>query len=104
MEKVNVEAAKLAREACPAGKLRGRRYRPTGKLMKPLGDLAPEEAEEAFFMQAQALLKGGVDLISIETMFSSRRRLPPFVPPRGWVASWLSLRSLTTKPRKVSSP
>lgn len=75
MEKVNVEAAKLAREARPAGKLVAGDIGPTGKLMKPLGDLAPEEAEEAFFMQAQALLKGGVDLISIETMFSLQEAL-----------------------------
>jgi 5-methyltetrahydrofolate--homocysteine methyltransferase len=70
MEIINVEAAKLAREACPTGKFVAGDIGPTGKLMKPLGDLVIEEAEEAFFTQAQALRKGGVDLISIETMFS----------------------------------
>jgi 5-methyltetrahydrofolate--homocysteine methyltransferase len=33
------------------------------------------EAEEAFFTQAQALIEGGVDLISIETMFSLEEAL-----------------------------
>jgi len=70
MEKINVEAAKLAREACPTGKFVAGDIGPTGKLIKPLGDLVLEEAEEAFFRQAQALIKGGADLISIETMFS----------------------------------
>lgn len=70
METINVEAARLAREACPAGKFVAGDIGPTGKLLKPLGDLVLEEAEEGFFRQAQALLKGGVDLISIETMFS----------------------------------
>jgi 5-methyltetrahydrofolate--homocysteine methyltransferase len=70
MERINEEAAKLAGEACPAGKFIAGDIGPTGKLLKPLGDLVIEEAEEAFFRQAQALLKGGVDLISIETMFS----------------------------------
>jgi 5-methyltetrahydrofolate--homocysteine methyltransferase len=74
-EIINVEAAKLAREACPAGKFVAGDIGPTGKLLKPLGDLAIEEAEEAFFRQAQALVKGGVDLISIETMFSLEEAL-----------------------------
>ena len=75
MERINVEAAKLAREACPSGKFVAGDIGPTGKLIKPLGDLVIEEAEEAFFRQAQALLKGGVDLISIETMFSLQEAL-----------------------------
>jgi 5-methyltetrahydrofolate--homocysteine methyltransferase len=74
-EIINVEAAKLAREACPAGKFVAGDIGPTGKLLKPLGDLVIEEAEEAFFRQAQALVKGGVDLISIETMFSLEEAL-----------------------------
>ena len=75
METINVEAARLAREACPAGKLVAGDIGPTGKLLKPLGDLVLEEAEERFFRQAQALIKGGVDLISIETMFSLEEAL-----------------------------
>lgn len=69
-ESINMEAASLAREACPGGKFVAGDIGPTGRLVKPLGDLVIEEAEEAFFQQAQALVKGGVDLISIETMFS----------------------------------
>jgi 5-methyltetrahydrofolate--homocysteine methyltransferase len=75
METINVAAAKLAREACPAGKLVAGDIGPTGKLIKPLGDLVIEEAEKTFFTQVQALLKGGVDLISIETMFSLEEAL-----------------------------
>jgi len=74
-EKINVEAARLAREACPAGKFVAGDIGPTGKLLKPLGDLVIEEAEEAFFRQAQALVKGGVDVVSIETMFSLQEAL-----------------------------
>jgi len=75
MERINVEAAKLAREACPSGRFVAGDMGPTGKLIKPLGDLVIEEAEEAFFRQTQALVKGGVDLISIETMFSLQEAL-----------------------------
>ena len=72
---INGEAARLAREVCPGGKFVAGDIGPTGKLIKPLGDLVIEEAEEAFFQQAQALVKGGVDLISIETMFSLEEAL-----------------------------
>jgi 5-methyltetrahydrofolate--homocysteine methyltransferase len=75
MDLINGEAARLARAACPAGKFVAGDMGPTGKLLKPLGDLAIEEAEEAFLHQAQALLKGGVDLISIETMFALEEAL-----------------------------
>jgi 5-methyltetrahydrofolate--homocysteine methyltransferase len=44
-------------------------------MLKPLGDLSPEEAEEGFLRQAEILIQEGVDLISIETMFSLEETL-----------------------------
>lgn len=75
MEIINVQAATLAKAACPDGKFVAGDIGPTGKLIKPLGDLVIEDAEEAFFRQAHALVKGGADLISIETMFSLEEAL-----------------------------
>jgi 5-methyltetrahydrofolate--homocysteine methyltransferase len=75
MEGINREAANIAKQACPAGKFVAGDIGPTGKLMKPLGTLAVEEAEEAFFRQAKALVETGVDFISIETMFSLEEAL-----------------------------
>jgi len=75
MEAINLEAAKIAREACPQGKFVAGDMGPTGKLFKPLGTLDPHAVEEAYRMQAEALIKGGVDLISIETMFSLQEAL-----------------------------
>ena len=40
----------------------------TGELISPFGTLEPQEAEEAFALQAQALARGGADLILVETM------------------------------------
>jgi 5-methyltetrahydrofolate--homocysteine methyltransferase len=48
---------------------------PTGKLLKPFGDGTPEALEECFREQARALVKGGVDFISIETIFSLQEAL-----------------------------
>jgi 5-methyltetrahydrofolate--homocysteine methyltransferase len=72
---INLAAAKIAKSACPEGKFVAGDIGPTGKLFKPLGDATPGSLEEAFRRQAEALLEGGVDLISIETMFSLQEAL-----------------------------
>ena len=41
---------------------------PTGEVMAPYGELAFEDAKDAFREQAAALITGGVDLVWIETM------------------------------------
>ncbi|MFH0779083.1 MAG: homocysteine S-methyltransferase family protein, partial [Candidatus Eisenbacteria bacterium] len=48
---------------------------PSGKLLKPLGDLSPEALSEAYVEQAHYLADSGVDFISIETMFSLEEAL-----------------------------
>ena len=69
-EQVNLAAAEIARKACPADRFVAGDIGPTGRMLPPVGTASVEELEEAFLLQAQALLQGGVDLISIETMFS----------------------------------
>jgi 5-methyltetrahydrofolate--homocysteine methyltransferase len=68
--RLNLEAARIAREVCPEGGYVAGDIGPTGKMMAPLGEVTREQMEEAFQAQAEALLEGGVDLISVETMFS----------------------------------
>ena len=75
MELINSEAAKIAKEVCPEGKFVAGDIGPTGKMLKPLGDVTPEEMETCFHSQAAALIRGGADLISIETMFSMEEAL-----------------------------
>lgn len=41
---------------------------PSGEVLAPYGELAFEDAKDAFAEQAEALIAGGVDLIWIETM------------------------------------
>ncbi len=73
--RINRRAAEITRSVCPAGKLVAGDLGPTGKFLKPLGDLDPREAEESYRRQAEALLSGGADLISIETMYSLEETL-----------------------------
>ena len=41
---------------------------PSGKLLKPYGDIEPEEMYDSFYRQISSLISSGVDLICIETM------------------------------------
>ena len=45
---------------------------PTGKILEPYGDTAPEVVAEAFTRQIGALIEAGADLICIETMIDLR--------------------------------
>jgi len=75
MAELNRAAVKLVRKACPAGKYVAGDIGPSGKMLKPLGDAAPEDVQTSFFSQAEVLIDSGVDLIIIETMFSLEEAL-----------------------------
>jgi len=72
VEELNTAAARLAvavRDAEALGRLVAGDIGPTGKFLKPMGELQPAELRDIFTEQAAAQIAGGVDLISIETMF-----------------------------------
>jgi 5-methyltetrahydrofolate--homocysteine methyltransferase len=72
---INRRAAETACSVRPGGRFVAGDIGPTGKMLQPFGDLDPAAAEDAFRRQADALLAGGADLISIETMFSLEEAL-----------------------------
>ena len=63
-----VSHARHAVESCGRDAYVAMDIGPTGKLLRPLGDLSFEEAYEAFKEAAQCGEKAGADLILIETM------------------------------------
>jgi len=65
---VNLELARLAKQACGKKALVAGDIGPTGLFVEPFGPLAFEEAVDAFREQARGLIDGGCDLIVIETM------------------------------------
>ena len=67
VEEVVAAAVENVRSAAP-GAYVALDIGPTGKLLKPMGDLAFEEAYDAFKEVVLAGVKAGVDLIHIETM------------------------------------
>jgi len=66
--RVNRDLALLARRAVGDGVLVGGDIGPTGRFVRPFGDLDFEDAVEIYKEQVQGLLEGGVDLFLIETM------------------------------------
>jgi len=72
VERINREAARLARKAS-----RGKAYvagsvGPLGKQIAPLGEISFDQAVDAFREQMKALARGGVDLIILETIADIR--------------------------------
>jgi methionine synthase I (cobalamin-dependent) len=75
LARINQRAVGLAKEVCPPGKFVAGDVGPSGKLMAPFGPYDKEEMEGNFAEQGQILVDAGVDLISIETMFSLEEAL-----------------------------
>lgn len=65
---LNRAGAELAREAAGRDAIVAGSMGPVGEFIAPLGLLTPDEATEAFAIQAAALADGGVDVLWIETM------------------------------------
>ncbi len=72
---LNLEAAVLANEVKPEGKFVAGSMGPTGKFLKPHGELTEDELEEAFAEQAKGLAAGNVDFLLIETQYDMKEAL-----------------------------
>jgi len=70
MDTLNRAGVDLTRTACPDGKFVAGDIGPSGKMLKPLGDISPQDMQANFYRQARVLIDAGVDLITIETMYS----------------------------------
>ena len=75
MEPLNRAGVDLTRKVCPDAKFVAGDIGPCGKMLKPLGDVALDDMQENFFLQAKVLIDAGVDLITIETMYSLEEAL-----------------------------
>jgi 5-methyltetrahydrofolate--homocysteine methyltransferase len=75
VETVNLIGAKLAKSAAGENHYVLGDISSTGRMLEPLGDLAPSIAYEAYKEQARILAAGGVDGFIIETMFDLQEAL-----------------------------
>jgi len=68
VEEINTAAAKIARRVAGDDNYVLGDIGPCGDFLEPLGTVKPDELKDAFALQAQALLAGGVDGFIIESM------------------------------------
>jgi homocysteine S-methyltransferase len=66
---INVQGARIAREAATSGVFVAGAIGPLGIRIEPWGKTSIDEAQAIFREQAQALLDGGVDIFLLETFF-----------------------------------
>ena len=67
-EKINRIAAQCVRKVVGDNAYVSGSCGPTGKMLKPLGEVEPEEMQEGFERQIKGLVEGGVDILCVETM------------------------------------
>lgn len=72
---MNYSAAKSLREVCPPRKFVAGSIGPTGRFFGRVKSFSKKEIQAAFEEQIQALVDGGVDVLSIETMCSLQEAL-----------------------------
>jgi len=65
---INRKLAQLSKQAAGSKALVAGDIAPTGRFLAPLGDMDFEECVNAYKIQVEGLLEGGVDLFVIETM------------------------------------
>ncbi|MGI5921491.1 MAG: homocysteine S-methyltransferase family protein [Syntrophomonadaceae bacterium] len=68
VSEINCEAVSIAKQSAGEKALVAGSMGPTGKILKPVGDVSFDDLYLAFSEQAAAFAKAGADLISIETM------------------------------------
>jgi 5-methyltetrahydrofolate--homocysteine methyltransferase len=68
-EELNRGMVRILKGVQPEGKYVAGSMGPTGRMLKPLGDLDPREASEAFAEQARVLAESGAEIINILTMY-----------------------------------
>jgi 5-methyltetrahydrofolate--homocysteine methyltransferase len=97
---LNEAAARLAvavRDGGFPGRLVAGDMGSTGKFVKPMGELEPAELRDVFAEQAAALAAGGVDVISVETMYDLAEARMAVEGARSAAPSLPILASLTYK-------
>lgn len=71
IREISFAGAQIARSVCPEGKLVAGSIGPTGETLEPFGDAEPQALFDMFAEQAEALSKGGVDALIVETMMDA---------------------------------
>ena len=97
-EQINRAAAAAAVQGAAGRGLVSGSIGPCGRLLTPYGDVDPAEVLEGFRIQATALVAGGVDLLTIETMTDLAEAVLAVKAAREIIGNGIVLASLTFEP------
>jgi homocysteine S-methyltransferase len=70
LQEINLRGVEIARSAAGKGVYVAGAVGPIGKLLEPVGKVKRQQARDAFREHVEVLLKGGIDLIMLETFVS----------------------------------
>jgi len=74
-EEINTRAVTLLKEVAGDRAYVSGSCGPSGKILKPYGDVDPAEVLDGYLAQMEALISAGVDLLCIETMIDLKEAL-----------------------------
>ncbi len=97
-EEINQSAAAAAVKGVAGRGLVSGSIGPCGQLLAPYGEADPAEVLEGFRVQARALVTGGVDLLTIETMIDLAEAVLAVQAAREAIGTGAVLASLTFEP------
>lgn len=72
LEEINIKGVEIARRAAGENVYVAGAVGPIGKLLEPIGKIKLQQVRDAFKEQIEYLLKGGVDLLMLETFVSTQ--------------------------------
>ena len=97
-EKINQAAASAAVRAVAGRGLVSGSIGPCGQLLAPYGEADPAEVKEGFRIQAGALVAGGVDMLTVETMVDLTEAVLAVTAAREAIGDGAVLASMTFDP------
>ena len=71
-EEINLTAAEILREAAADKAIVAGSCGPSGRFMEPYGEVPEAEMRQNFRRQVKALVEGGIDVLTVETMMDVR--------------------------------
>lgn len=71
-EEINLTAAEILREAAAGKAIVAGSCGPSGRFMEPYGEIPEAEMRQNFRRQVKALVEGGIDVLTVETMMDVR--------------------------------
>lgn len=92
---INRVGAKIVREVAGGSAIVAGSCGPSGQFMEPYGDISQAEMRDNFKRQVEALVEGGIDVLTIETMMDVREATVAIQAAKEVAADLVIIASMT---------